>query len=97
MIDNTYIQIPIITYQDEDGIYIAYSPALEGFHTYGSTLSILTKRLIELKALYRELIACGEIKFSQNRYISLWYEALDTWRIAYTLPSLQTNHVISCA
>jgi len=55
------MKIPVIIYKDEDGILIAESPVLPGFHTYWKDEYELFKNLKEVTELYKELIENGEI------------------------------------
>ena len=62
------MNIPIIIYQDEDWVYIAESPILEGFHTYGKTKEELFKNIDEVVSLYKEMIENKEINLSKKNF-----------------------------
>jgi len=48
-------EFTVIIEQDEDGIYIASAPELEGCHTQANTLDELRARIIEAIQLYIEV------------------------------------------
>ncbi len=48
-------EFTIVIEQDEDGIYVAYVPELEGCHTQAKNLDILNKRVKEAIELYLEV------------------------------------------
>lgn len=48
-------EFTIVIEQDEDGIYVAYVPELEGCHTQAKNLDILNERIKEAIVLYLEV------------------------------------------
>ena len=48
-------EFTIVIEQDEDGIYVAYVPELEGCHTQAKNLDILNERINEAIVLYLEV------------------------------------------
>ena len=48
-------EFTIVIEQDEDGIYVASVPELEGCHTQAKTLDELRERIIEAIQLYLEV------------------------------------------
>jgi len=48
-------EFTIVIEQDEDGIYVAYVPELEGCHTQAKNLDILNERIKEAIELYLEV------------------------------------------
>ncbi|WP_457558227.1 type II toxin-antitoxin system HicB family antitoxin [Candidatus Harpocratesius sp.] len=48
------MQLPIVIYQDEDGVFIGEIPTLKGVHSYGHNLLELRKNLTEAIELYFE-------------------------------------------
>lgn len=48
-------EFTIVIEQDEDGVYIAYVPELEGCHTQARTLDELKERMKEAIELYLEV------------------------------------------
>lgn len=49
-------QVPIVIYQDEDGVYMAECPLIQWFHTYGHNLEELYARIHEVQELYDDEI-----------------------------------------
>lgn len=76
-------QLPIITYQDEDGMFIAECPLIQGFHTYGKTLQDVSTHIEEVKELFKNEISALENKNKYN-YLSVSF-----------LPITLANNVIS--
>ncbi len=62
---------PIITYKDEDWIFIAECPTLPWFHTYGYTIEELNKNIDEALELYIETIKDQKIKEHKLDFIWL--------------------------
>ncbi|AKB25562.1 hypothetical protein MSMTP_2093 [Methanosarcina sp. MTP4] len=48
-------EFTVVIEQDEDGIYVAYVPELEGCHTQAETLDELNRRIKEAIELYLEV------------------------------------------
>ena len=48
-------EFTVIIEQDEDGVYIASAPELEGCHTQANTLDELRTRIVEAIQLYLEV------------------------------------------
>ncbi len=48
-------EFTVVIEQDEDGIYVAYVPELEGCHTQAKTLDELRVRIKEVIQLYLEV------------------------------------------
>jgi predicted RNase H-like HicB family nuclease len=63
-------QLPIITYQDEDGIFIAECPLIQGFHTHGKNIQELYNNIEEVKELFKEEIQTLQNKKNYN-YLSV--------------------------
>jgi len=48
-------EFTIVIEQDEDGMYVASVPELEGCHTQAKTLDVLRERIKEVISLYLEV------------------------------------------
>lgn len=73
------MQIPLIIYQDENGVYIAMSPTVQWFHTYGDTYEELQKNIGEITTLYQEMVQNKEIDIKQPWLCSLSFISLDKY------------------
>jgi predicted RNase H-like HicB family nuclease len=67
------MNIPVIVYQDEDGVYIAESPILEWFHTFGRTKEELFKNIEELTLLYKDMLKNKEINLSNKKFLMNYF------------------------
>ena len=65
--------LPIIIYQDKDGIYIAECPMLKWFHTYGKNREELENNIQEAINLYSEMIENKEIELDYG-YRFVWMD-----------------------
>jgi len=71
------MNIPIIIYQDENWVYIAESPVLEGFHTYWENKEELFKNIDEVVQLYKDMIKNKEVEISSKKFLMNYFIDLD--------------------
>ncbi len=64
-------QFPIIVTQDEDGVYVAEVPSLNGCHTQAKDLSTLYKRIEEAIELYLEVEKIKKQPIVQHKFIGV--------------------------
>ena len=67
------MNIPVIIYQDEDWVYIAESPVVEWFHTFGRTKEELFKNIEEVASLYKEMIKNKEFRLWNRRFLMNYF------------------------